>query len=262
MPSLRRSLLRRYRVVAPQLLRRGLLLLVLLLLWDGVAALCVPQIQAALSLNPTVNGHTAASLTAPLLTDQGATVLASDTFQRPDHAYWGTSPDGQSWQADAGNVRYFAVFKHAGMLYAPAQSVTCDAILGPMVANEEVTFSASLSSYGPPSLGAVLRWSDPGDFYTVYLDGQNLVLARAMDGMLTPLHMTPFPARAGAPYTFHVRAVGSQLFAMVWPTGQPALSDWQIAWTDSALSTGRAGLRVFTQGSVQVKITTFMEAKL
>lgn len=255
MPSLRRSLLRRYRVVAPQLLRSGLLLLVLLLLWDGIAALCVPQIQAALSLSPTVNGQTA----APLLTGPGAAVLASDTFQRPDHAYWGTSPDGQSWQADAGNVPYFAVFKHAGMLYAPTQSVTCDAILGPMVANEEVTFSASLSSYGPPSLGAVLRWNDPNDFYTTYLDGQNLVIARSMAGMVTPLQRMPFPAQNGQPYTFRFRVVGSQLFAMVWPTGQPAPVDWQIEVADSALSSGHAGIRVLAQHNVQARVAIFRE---
>jgi len=61
MSSLRRSLLRRYRLRSPQLLRNGLLLLALLLLWDGIAAFRTPQIQAALTLNATSNRQTASS---------------------------------------------------------------------------------------------------------------------------------------------------------------------------------------------------------
>ena len=51
MPSMRRLFLRRYRLFAPYLSRHGLLLLVLLLLSDGLAILCFPQMKAALSLN-------------------------------------------------------------------------------------------------------------------------------------------------------------------------------------------------------------------
>lgn len=265
MSRLRRSLLRRYRLFAPRLFRQGLLLLALLLLCDGIAAIYFPHLQAALSLKTPArqprSGATTLAL-APMQSAPGAMTLAADTFRRPNQVYWGKSSDGHLWLADANTLHYFAILDHAGIIDAPAQPVTCSAILGPTESGEELTFNASLSRYGPSTLGAVLRWSDPSDFYTIYLDGQNLVLARAMDTMLIPLRMVPFPARAGALYTFRFRAVGSQLFALVWPTGQPAPSDWQIAWTDSALSTGRAGLRVFTQNSVQVKVTTFTEVKL
>lgn len=261
----RRSLLRRYRLFAPRLFRQGLLLLALLLLCDGIAAFYFPQLQAALSLKTpaTQPQSSATALTlAPVRNDPAAVVLANDTFQRPNGTYWGMSSNGQIWQADANSLSYFAIADHEGVINAPARPVTCEAILGPTEANMDITLSASLSRYDPSILGVVLRWSDAGNFYTLYLDGQNLVLARAMDGMLIPLHMVPFPARANALYTFRFRAVGSQLFAMVWPTGQPALSDWQITWTDSALSAGRAGLRVFTQNSVQVKVTAFTEVQL
>jgi hypothetical protein len=265
MPSLRRSLLRRYRLFAPSLFRHGLWLLALLLLCDGIAALCFPQMQAALSLNvPAGQLHTDAHslVIAPMQTGPAARVLAADSFQRANQPYWGTSSEGHLWLADANRLHYFAILDHTGVITAPAQPLTCTALLGPAATNVDLTFSASLSHYGPSLLGAVLRWSDPGNFYLLYLDGQNLGLQRAMDGMLTPLQVVPFPALAGAAYTFRFRAIGAQLFAMVWPTGQPALNEWQIALTDGALRTGQAGLRIFTRSSSQVNVTAFMEVEL
>ncbi len=265
MPSLRRSLLRRYRLFAPRLFRRALWFLALLLLCDMIAALCFPQLQAALSLTPPAGRPQSSArslVVAPMQTGPGMRTLATDSFQRADRLYWGASSDGHPWQADANRLRYFAISDHAGTINAPAQPLTCTALLGPGAANVEVTFNASLSRYGPSVLGAVLRWRDSGDFYMLYLDGQNLGLARAMDGMLTPMQVVAFPARAGALYTFRFRAVGSRLFAMVWPTGQPALSGWQIALTDDALGSGQAGLRVFTQNGAQVKVTAFTEVEL
>jgi hypothetical protein len=116
--------------------------------------------------------------------------------------------------------------------------------------------------YGPSTLGAVLRWSDPNDLYKVYLDGQNLVLLRAMDGMVTPLQIISFPARDGAFYTFRFSATGSRLSAMVWPSDQPAPAGWQISISDSALSTGRAGVRALVQNGAQARITSFQEVRL
>jgi hypothetical protein len=83
-----------------------------------------------------------------------------------------------------------------------------------------------------------------------------------MDGMQIPLQSVPFPARANAFYTFRLRVVGVQLFAMVWPTGQPAPANWQLTASDSALSSGRVGLRVVVQNSAQARITAFKEVQL
>lgn len=266
MPSLRRSLLRRYRLFAPHLFRRALVLLAVLLLCDGIAALYFPQIQSALSLNAAASSQSLGVIT-PIVTamtasPDPASVLASDTFQRPDQLYWGISSTGQSWQADANSARNFAISHSTGIINATAKPIFCDAILGPVAANVEITFSASLSHYGPSTLGAALRWSDPNNLYKVYLDGQNLVLLRAVDGMVTPLQMIPFPARDGALYTFRFRASGSQLSAMVWPSDQPAPASWQISLSDDALSTGRAGIRVFAQNGAQARITSFQEVRL
>lgn len=266
MSSLRRSLLRRYRLFAPHMFRRVLVLLALLLLCDGLAALYFPQLQSALSLN-TTTGSQNPGLITPIVTamtsgPDPATVLASDTFQRADQLYWGTSSNGQPWQADANSARNFAISHASGIINATTKPVFCDAILGPAVANVEITFTASLSHYGPSTLGAVLRWSDPSNLYKIYLDGQNLILLRAMDGMVTPLQTISFPARDGALYTFRFRASGSRLSAMVWPSDQPAPTNWQISIADSALSTGHAGIRALVQNGAQARITSFQEVRL
>ncbi len=83
-----------------------------------------------------------------------------------------------------------------------------------------------------------------------------------MAGMLTPLQTLPFPARDGAAYTFRFRAVGSRLSAMVWPTGQPAPTNWQLSLADDALSAGRAGIQMLAQHGVQARITAFKEVQV
>jgi hypothetical protein len=259
MPSLRRSLLRRYRLFAPYLLRHGLVLLALLLLGDGLSALYFPQLKAALSLSaPATTPSSGVPYVAAM-----TMVLAKDTFQRPDQPYWGTASDGEDWQAGASSQHNFVISNHMGVIEATAQRIHCNALLGPdEKGNVEITFNASLSQYGASELGAVLRWRDAGNFYALVLDGQQLALTRTMDGMQIPLQSVPFPARAGASYTFRFRASGAQLFAMVWPTGQPAPAEWQISVPDKALSSGQAGLRVVVQNRAQARITAFEEVQL
>jgi hypothetical protein len=258
---LRRYVLRHYRFLSRHIYSRGLLLLIVLLFCDGLAGLFAPQIHADLSLPLSVaqrNTGISAFMVAPPISSQS--VLAIDTFQRSNQTYWGNATSGQTWLADANTARNFAISQQAGVI-SVAQNATCNAVLGPVVTNSEVTFSASLNRYGPSTLGAVLRWSDPNDFYKVMLTGQNLIVVRAVDGMVTPLQEIPFPVRNGAAYTFRFSAIGSQLSAMVWPTGQPAPLNWQISLVDSALTSGRAGLSVLAQDRTQAQITTFMEVE-
>jgi hypothetical protein len=261
---MRRFLLRRYRLFAPYLSRHGLVLLIVLLLADGIATLCFPQIKAELALSPSRPPAPAvrAFKVAALASGEATHVLAVDTFQRPDQRYWGTASDGETWQADANNEHNFVIFAHAGVIEAPPQPIYCNALLGPEKANVELTFEATLSQYNGSLLGAVLRWSDANNFYALTLDGQKLALARVMDGMQIPLQSVTFPARAGSSYTFRFRATGAQLFAMTWPTGQPAPADWQLSASDSAFTTGQAGLRVLLQQGTQARITAYKEVQL
>lgn len=266
MPSLRRSLLRRYRLFAPYLFRHGLVLLLLLLLGDVFSVFYFPQLKAALSLSTPLTPGPTASSSAPNLaamtTGLAAVVRASDTFQRPDQRYWGVASDGHLWLADARSERNFGIVAHAGIIQATPQRVYCNALLGSAMTDSEITFTASLGQYGASTLGAVLRWSDANNFYALTLDGQKLSLDRVMDGMQIPLQSASYPARGGALYTFRFRAVGAQLFAMAWPTGQPAPATWQISASDSAFSSGLSGLRVLVQQGTQARITAFEEVQL
>lgn len=254
MPRLYRSLRRRYRLFAPRLLRPGLLLLTLLLLGDGVAALSSAQIQAALALN-TPMPHVNSLVAAPLGGSQ--VILARDTFQRADQAYWGTSSSGQNWLEDAQTDRNFTISHGAGLVRAAPSCIFCEAILGLVESDLEVTFTASLTRYGPSALCAILRWDEPDTFYKMVLDGQSLTLVRVMGGMIVPLQSIAFPARNDALYTFRFRADGTQLSAMVWPANQPPPADWQMSVQDSALTAGRAGIGLQLQNNTQAKIITF-----
>ncbi len=257
MASLRRSFVRRYRLFAPRPFRRGLILLALLLFCDGIATLYLPQLQAALSLNVPANSQ----ITTPLVASMNDMAeLAADNFTRPNQSHWGSSPDGQNWLADSQTTLSFPIAEDKGIINATPRFLC--AVLGPVVADSEVRFDASLSNYAQSSLGAVLRWNSPNDFYKVTLDQSTLTLTRMMDGMEVPLHSIPFHAHAGSSYTFLFRATGSQLSAMVWPTGQPPLTDWQISFSDSALSAGRGGIGGLVQTTVQAQISDFKEVAL
>lgn len=259
MASLRRSLLRRYRLFAPQLLRQSLLLLMVLLICDGITFLCWPQVQAALTLQVQAAQNTLASPPDTTVIDTHP-VLARDDFQRVNQVYWGTSSGGQTWQADAQEKHSFSVVGDSGVVSATT-GFLCG-VLGQVVTNSEVSFQGSLSHFGQSSLGALLRWDDPEDYYKLVLDAQGLTLSRVMDGMPTPLRTVSFTPRDGASYTFLFRAVDTQLSAMIWPTGQPAPADWQISLSDSALSAGRAGIGAFVQTGVQARVSDFKEIEL
>lgn len=262
MPRLRRSLVRRYRLFAPQLLRAGLLLLVLLLIVDGVAVLHLSQIQAALTLNPSGSFQQGNSAQAAVSLDGPQALLASDTFQRTDQPYWGTSSSGQPWLADAQTDSNFAIVHAIGVINTAPDCAYCEALLGPVTANIEVSFTAALSSYDTSALSAILRWSDANNLYRMVLDGQTLSVWRIMDGMTTLLQSIAFPAHAGVWYSVRFRAVGPQLLAMVWPSDQSVPAAWQISVVDSVLNIGHAGIGVLVQDNAQAQITAFREVAL
>lgn len=260
MSSLRRSLVRRYRFFSPQLFQRGLILLAILLLCDLIAAFCVPQIRAGLSLNAQAVKPPAALAPPAIVSMDNQQVLVSDDFKRTDQTYWGTAPGGMAWQADAQTARSFFISEDRGEVSATT-GFLCG-VVGPVVTNSEVLFVASINSYGQSDLGAILRWDSPNNFYTVVLGEQGLALLRVVDGMEIPLETVSLAPRPGASYTFLFRADGSQLSAMVWPTGQLAPADWQISLSDGSLSSGRAGIGAFIQTGNQVQVSEFKEVAL
>ena len=181
--------------------------------------------------------------------------VGSDSFQRANQALWGTASDGQAWGGDANTQAVFSVKGNAGVV-SNAGGTSYSAVLGPAVSNAEVVATGSLSSFSNANLGTVLRWADGNNWYKAFIDGANLVLQKKVAGSTTVLATAPFAAAAGTAYTIHFRAVGSTLTANVWPASGTEPSGWMVTATDTALTTGRCGLRFLTQAGTAT-ITAF-----
>ena len=184
------------------------------------------------------------------------TILAQDTFQRPNQALWGKASDGHTWGGDANTVSAFSIVNNTGQVFNSAASY--NAVLGPTATNAEVLFSGSMSSYSNNNLGAVLRWTDGNNWYKAYIDGSNLIVQKKVKGSATILGTAPFTAAAGTSYTLRFSVSGSTLSAKVWQTGSPEPANWMVAVTDSALQSGYCGLRMLVQNGAVATYTSFI----
>ena len=93
---------------------------------------------------------------------QPGTIIAQDTFQRPNQVHWGTASDGDTWGGAAHSQSAFSIFNNTGQV--SNSSGTYYATLGPTATDAEVLFSGSQGSFGKTNLGAVLRWTDTKDW--------------------------------------------------------------------------------------------------
>ncbi|HEX9133314.1 MAG TPA: hypothetical protein VF844_13560 [Ktedonobacteraceae bacterium] len=265
------------RRISPRTARIGLLLLGFILLTDILAVRFTNEIQASLTspvikiklavpthmVNPT-QVATATTLPVPTLTSALTlpvnAIMAQDTFQRANQAFWGTSSDGQAWGADAKNSQSFTIVNHMGQV--TNGNGVYDAILGHTAVNSEVVFSGSLTQYTSSSLGALLRWTDANNLYKMSLGGGQLILLKKVAGVVTVLKTVPFPAKDGASYTFRFRAVGQLLFARAWPTAQVEPQTWMLMVTDKDLQSGYDGIRMVVQAGTTASIASFTETGL
>ena len=183
--------------------------------------------------------------------------LAQDTFQRQNQQLWGTATDGRMWQGDANTANAFSIANGAGQI-ANKQG-TLNALLGLPGTNMEVVVSGSLNQFnkGLVNLGAVLRWTDDNDWYKVLIDGTHVTILKRFKGVTTTLATVPFQAQGGTMYSLRFRAIGAMLFARAWPVGSPEPQNWMLNVTDTALTTGQAGVRVLLQTTSVVNITSF-----
>src|SRR6266581_10073 len=92
--------------------------------------------------------------------------LAQDTFQRPNQTYWRTASNGMIWGGDANSSSSFSINNNAGLI-KPSSAANLNAVLGLSVANAEVFMSGSMTALagGANSLGVMLRWSNPSNYY-------------------------------------------------------------------------------------------------
>lgn len=278
------------RRLSPRAIRIGLVALGVILLIDMITVRFSAQVQSALTLpraefnnsavqlpamNPVATrgvssttktraatstpaiAKTAATTTALL----PATMLAQDTFQRPDQQFWGVASDGESWMGDAAKTPAFVIVNHSGRVTG-AGSAIFDSVLGKQVADSEVFFSGSISHFAAANMGALLRWTDSNNLYKVFIDGANLTAIKKVNGAISTLQSVPFTARDGVSYSIRVRVVGTGIMARVWQTGQAEPPNWMLMATDSGLTAGFDGLRLIAQTGITITITSFAELKV
>jgi len=187
-------------------------------------------------------------------------ILAQDTFQRLDQQGWGTASDGHAWGADAANGPVFSIRQDRGVITDGRGAL--NATLGPQVMDAEVFFTGSINVFNQANLGAILRWANADTFYKAYIDGQQLILLKSVNGQMTHLVSVPFRAFAHTFYDLRFRAQGTTLFARAWPQNAPEPAQWMITAQDATLQTGLGGLRVFAEPANIFTITAFQETTI
>ncbi len=247
----------------------GITLLVILLIGGLIAAFYAPSIERALTINTAPVAATGPVKASTAHVDQtattqgsGATILAQDTFQRTDQAFWGTASDGQSWGGDANTLRAFSIAGASGQIAGSGgqNGQIYNALLGPASKNAEIVATASVNAFEPEvNFGVLLRWNDANNWYKALIDGSQLVVIKQVNGATTQLGAVRFPAAAGEAYTLHFRAIGATLFASVWPSGSSEPQQWMLVVSDISLMGGRGGVRVVIDSDTVIHVSSFLE---
>ena len=229
----------------------------------GVSQFTLSSTQLTERFVPTSGGNFADNFTitkgasTPTPTATKGTTLAQDTFARPDQAYWGTASDGQSWGANANSSNVFSIKSGIGQVVATS-TTNYYATLGPAATDAKVQYTGAISTYGGATIGAILRWTNAQNWYSAYIDGTNLVIAKKVGNVFKKLGTIPFAAATGGGYTLLFSAVGSTLSASVWRAGSTPPSTWMVTTTDSSLTTGVNGLHVVVQNGVRINFNAFL----
>ncbi|MBX5448624.1 hypothetical protein [Thermogemmatispora sp.] len=210
--------------------------------------------RGTLSVSPGQQGATPTALPG------GMSLLATDTFHRPDQRGWGAASDGHLWQSDARLSAIFSISHQQGQLVGGQGAY--NAILGPAFSDGEVFFTGAINSFQQANLGAVLRWMDTNNWYKAYLDGSQLVLLKSSGGMQTRLAAVPFAAQANRPYHLRFRIQGDQLQARAWLAGTPEPTQWQVSARDDSFQSGFGGLRLVLAPATVITISAFQELAL
>lgn len=268
---------------------RGLWLTLLTLCVVGglIAAVFTPAIAATLTL-PANSGATPAGQNAgltgtagvaqarssptttagpsqaqPTQPANGLTVLARDTFQRPDQSFWGSSSDGRMWGGDANANPAFSIKNKAGQI--AGASGPLQATLNVTNADAEILLSGSASRFdanGDINLGGVLRWQDAGNWYKVLINGSILQLLKSVNGKITVLGSAPFKALGNTNYSIRFRVLGSNLFARAWSSDRAEPANWTLMVIDTQLTSGIGGIRVLLARGAVIRVTSFLETNV
>jgi hypothetical protein len=225
---------------------------------SGTGQVSVPeQAQPTLAVNPET-GATGEPTPLP----SGVTILAHDTFQRPDQSFWGTASDSRAWDSDASTNPAFAIVGDAGQITGNNASENLQGIISVSATNAEILFSGIVNKFdaqGDINLGGVLRWQDAYNWYKVLIDGNHLELLSSLAGKRRILGSQPFQALAGTNYSIRFRAEGGYLFTKAWPSAQNEPPKWTFVVIDTALTRGLGGIHVRLAPGGVIRVTSFLE---
>lgn len=256
----------------------ALVLLTLCVLGGLIAAIFTPAIAATLTLpatptsapaqagltpTPTASALATEPATQATLPTNGVTVLARDTFQRPNQKFWGSSSDGRMWGSDANTKSAFSIVNHAGQVSGAKGPF--QATLNVTNTDAEILIGGSVSWFdddGDINLGGVLRWQDSRNWYKVLINGNVLQLLKDVDGKTTVLGSVPFHAVGETSYKIRFRVLGSNLFAKAWPASRTEPANWSLMIVDMQLTSGVSGIRVLLAPGAVIRITSFLETSV
>ncbi len=208
-------------------------------------------------------------VTKPLAVVQGSPIVpmneivAQDNFHRADQTLWGTASDGQQWHEEANSQPSFSIKDKRGQLVANSTG-TFNALLGPQRNNEDIVFTGSVNHFGQNvNIGAVVRWTDEGDWYKALIDGNTLQIVKHVHGVGTTIHELPFTAQDDVSYSLHFRIVGTTLYANVWQSDGQEPKGWMLTVNDTtfAKTLGYGGMRFSVIPGTVVTVTSFRAAK-
>jgi hypothetical protein len=217
----------------------------------------MPQTQAKTNMPAaTPPGTTPVNTNQPNQPNQQKNILAKDTFQRQNQAFWGTASDGRQWGGDANTKPFFSIKGQQGQI-AGGQGVL-DAVIGQPTDNVDITISGTINQFGNKvDLGVLARWTDPKNWYKAFIDGNKLSILKSVNGQILTIQQMDLKTNAGVAQTLRFRLVGTMLSAKVWPSNTPEPQNWMIITNDPALSTGQFGIRVLEEPTTVITIQSF-----
>ncbi|HEV2339982.1 MAG TPA: hypothetical protein VGT05_04470 [Patescibacteria group bacterium] len=187
------------------------------------------------------------------------TIVAQDTFQRPNQTYWGKASDGLTWGGSVSSSNVFSIKNDTGQEYN-ASNKTYIGVLGPSVTDAEVLATVKSSAFSSGNtVGLVLRETNTNNYYYTFLNGSQLVIKKIVAGTTKVLTSAAFTTIKNTFYTIRFRIIGSTLYAKVWQVGMIEPSGWTTTpVTDTSLSgSGHAGIRTGEQSGVTINYTFF-----
>lgn len=193
-----------------------------------------------------------AGVPSPPATTVGS-VLAQDTYQRPDQKYWGVASDGHPWGGSAATNSSFAISNGTGVVTNPSSNRY--AVLGGTVTDAQVMAIGSASAFSGSNYGVLLRYTNGSNWYRAYIDGSKLIIRRDVGGSAANLNSVNFAATPGTSYTIKFQATANWLQAKVWATGTTEPSAWMLTTQDGSLTSGSAGVSVY--GGATFSFTAF-----